>query len=166
MVWEIKFSLDNIKKSCLSIPKLSKHKWNKVSGGKFGVMFVSENGRLIVKLQRVMEIKGLEKEGFKDGFYPVPVNINELPKKNIRKPSLGAYSEVIYEAELTKKMGEMNICPKVISYGFCPDKSFFYMLMKKKGLNFFKLCDQYKKLGKERLEKDNPQILHKKIDKV
>lgn len=165
--WKIKFSLDNIKKSCLSIPELSKHKWKQISGGKFGVMFVSKNGKLIVKLQRVMEIKGLQKKGFKDGFYPAPVNIKELPDINIRKPSAGAYTEVIYEAELTKKMGEMNICPKVISYGFCPDKSFFYMLMEKKGVNFLKLCYQDKKLGKETyIHRVNFKQVKEKITKI
>lgn len=145
--WKINFSLDNIKKSCLSIPELSIHKWNKVSGGKYGVMFVSENGKLIVKLQRVMEIKGLDR--YNDGFYPVPVNLFKLPPKSKRKPSAGSEMDVIQEAEVTKQMGKMNICPKVISYGFCPNKKFFYILMEKKGINFIKLCDQDKKFKKD-----------------
>ena len=110
--WIINFPLDNIKKSCLSISELSNHKWNRVSGGKYGVMFVSENGKLIVKLQRVMEIKGVD--GYNDGFYPVPVNLFRLPPKSERKPSLGSEMDVIQEAKITKKMGDMNICPKVI----------------------------------------------------
>lgn len=148
MVWEIKFSLENIKKNCLSIPELSKHKWKQVSGGKFGIMYVSENGKLIVKIQRVMEIKGLQKDNFEDGFYPVPVFLEKTPVGDELYPSMGAQSEVVAEAKITKKMGELGISPKVISYGFCPNKKYFYVLMEKKGVNFKMLCNRDKKLKK------------------
>ena len=148
MVWKIKFSLENIKKECFIIPELSKHKWKHVSGGKFGIMYVSENGKLIVKIQRVMEIKGLQKDGFEDGFYPVPVFLEKTPTGDELYPEAGAYSEVVAEAKITKKMGELGISPKVISYGFCPNKKYFYVLMEKKGMSFKMLCDRDKRLQK------------------
>ena len=144
MLWEIKFSLENIKKDCFKIPELSRNKWEHVSGGKFGIMYVSKNGKLIVKIQRVMEIKGFQKEGFEDGFYPVPVFLKKTPTKAERYPESGAYSEVVAEAKLTKRMGKLGISPKVISYGFCLNKKYFYILMEKKGMSFNMLCDRQK----------------------
>mgnify|MGYP001249451471 CR=1 FL=1 len=148
MVLEIKFSLENIKKDCFKIPELSKNKWEHVSEGNFGIMYVSKNGKLIVKIQKVMEIKGFQKEGFEDGFYPVPVFLEKTPTGDELYPEAGAYSKVVSEAKLTKRMGELGISPKVISYGFCPNKKYFYVLMEKKGMSFKMLCARDKQLQK------------------
>ena len=39
-------------------------------------------------------------------------------------------------------MGELNVSPPVVSYGFCPDKNYFYILMGKKGVSFKTICER------------------------
>ena len=123
---------------CLDLPELAGLKWKEGERGGFGITYVSTDGTLLVKIQKVIWVEGKWSQRIEDGYYPISVWLHNSDFESPYTSTL----DIETEARLTQIMGELNVSPPVVSYGFCPDRNYFYILMGKKGVSFKTICER------------------------